>query len=414
MQTSMTHPATSTPFMRVLGVYLFALPIILLFSGMSALLFLSALLLLLIACAPRERWREIDWREVPRSTPFQITALLFFWALITSWHSITPEISFVTSVKTMALMAGGSFCLWLATREPSRLSRMTALAMPAALLIATFIVLQEIFFGYGLIYYFYSALPSEMFGYYDKFMNKNINRGLCAFAVLMWPAMLGLMTLGYKRFAYLMPLLILPGLLVMHSLSSKMGLAVGAAVFYGALFFPRMVTKAMMIALPLLMLLWPFAVYVLREPVQNSQAIYSALPESSKHRLGIWHFAIERIAEKPLMGWGMDTARSMPGGKDKLAPGMDNMPLHTHNSLFQILMELGVVGFVLAMVALLLVLRAWNRIPKSEPLRRAASAASIVSYLAIGMTAFGVWQGWWICIAWLTAALLRLLAKGSS
>ena len=39
-----------------------------------------------------------------------------------------------------------------------------------------------------------------------------------------------------------------------------------------------------------------------------------AFKDSAGHRLEIWHFAGQRIAERPLLGWGLDASRAIPGG----------------------------------------------------------------------------------------------------
>ena len=51
---------------------------------------------------------------------------------------------------------------------------------------------------------------------------------------------------------------------------------------------------------------------------------------SAGHRLLIWSFVGERIAEHPLLGWGLDASRAIPGGKDEVRPGLSRLPLHPH------------------------------------------------------------------------------------
>ena len=81
-----------------------------------------------------------------------------------------------------------------------------------------------------------------------------------------------------------------------------------------------------------------------------------AVKLSAGHRLLIWSFAGDRIAERPLAGWGLDSSRTIPGGRDPIRPGETWMPLHPHNAPLQLWLELGVPGAVLFA---LLVALAW-------------------------------------------------------
>jgi len=42
---------------------------------------------------------------------------------------------------------------------------------------------------------------------------------------------------------------------------------------------------------------------------------------SAGHRLLIWSFAGDQIAEQPLAGWGLDSSRAIPGGEDLIRAG---------------------------------------------------------------------------------------------
>ena len=40
----------------------------------------------------------------------------------------------------------------------------------------------------------------------------------------------------------------------------------------------------------------------------------------------------------------------------------------------------------------------------------AAAAATVATYLLIGNISYGMWQNWWLVIAWLNAAFLAVMA----
>lgn len=137
----------------------------------------------------------------------------------------------------------------------------------------------------------------------------------------------------------------------------------------------------------------------------------SGLPNSAAHRLLIWDFAAGRIAEKPLLGWGMESSRAIPGGAERAdaatraafnltAPFFAHaqlLPLHPHNLALQIWLELGAMGA--AITALFLAML-------GLACRTPASCGAFAAGLVIAMLSYGAWQYWWVCGLLLTAVAL--------
>jgi O-antigen ligase len=148
---------------------------------------------------------------------------------------------------------------------------------------------------------------------------------------------------------------------------------------------------------------------------------------SALHRLYIWNFAAERIAERPLAGWGLDAARRIPGGNFPLViRGCDAeqrptkklwvdsvlMPLHPHDAILQVWLELGGIGAVLAFGALLLVLaRAFGARAWQSRRARAGSAGACCGGLAVALVSFGVWQEWFLAVLIMATAISVLAAR---
>jgi O-antigen ligase len=152
-----------------------------------------------------------------------------------------------------------------------------------------------------------------------------------------------------------------------------------------------------------------------------------AIPPSAAHRILIWDFAVERIAERPLLGWGGEASRTIPGGRDIFAPATlerfgltseasrawfgrpvaQRLPLHTHNAALQLWMELGAVGALLgAAVAAAL---GWLAARVPRPILPAATGAYAAASV-VGMLSYGVWQEWWIGLQILLVVALAGLA----
>jgi O-antigen ligase len=137
-----------------------------------------------------------------------------------------------------------------------------------------------------------------------------------------------------------------------------------------------------------------------------------ALKGSAGHRLLIWSFVGERIAERPFAGWGLDTARSIPGGKDEVRPGLSRLPLHPHNAALQLWLELGVPG---AALFALFVGWLWLRLASvSWPrIYVAAAGGSLTAALAAAFAAYGVWQEWWLGALGLALFLILVMARAA-
>jgi O-antigen ligase len=201
--------------------------------------------------------------------------------------------------------------------------------------------------------------------------------------------------------------------------SPKLAVLAGLAAAGAAWVAPRAVPRLLGAALAALILLGP----VVLAPALEAAAprLAAALPHSAAHRLAIWDFALTRIAERPLLGWGMEASRAIPGGEGGpteetlarlgltapaqraflLAPGAaELMPLHPHSGALQVRLELGVPGALLAAaLALLLGLAAAHRAPHPPAAAGALAAAAVSALLS-----FGAWQAWWYAALLLVAA----------
>ncbi len=125
---------------------------------------------------------------------------------------------------------------------------------------------------------------------------------------------------------------------------------------------------------------------------------------SAFHRFFIWQFAAQRVADRPLLGWGLDASRAIPGGQERIPGFPERLPLHPHNNVMQVWLELGAVGALIAGLAVVwsaLRLRAIDVEPD-----RAIALGMAAAMLATALTGWSLWQSWWMATLWLVAALL--------
>ncbi|MBM3504351.1 MAG: O-antigen ligase family protein [Alphaproteobacteria bacterium] len=189
--------------------------------------------------------------------------------------------------------------------------------------------------------------------------------------------------------------------------------AVMAAVLVGAALWgwPRVGWGALHLGILAAVLLVPPGLLL----IDTSGLSYAAtgIPENWLHRVHMWRFAMERFAEAPIFGWGLDGARALPGGTAQI-PQLNGhapyLPLHPHNAAIQLWVELGVVGAVLAGTIVSFFLTR-IRLLHTERQARAAMAASVTAWFVIAELSFGFWQNWWLAVPWIAAAFWRAIAE---
>jgi len=134
-----------------------------------------------------------------------------------------------------------------------------------------------------------------------------------------------------------------------------------------------------------------------------------SLPSGWEHRLGIWNYVAVEIDGAGLLGAGYDASRVI-GRRDDLITeivGLDGkspeaLPLHPHNAVLQVWLELGLPGALLLALALTGIYVVLLRAPLSSG-RRAAAMAVTATLLVPFLLSFGVWQSWWLAALMLCA-----------
>jgi O-antigen ligase len=142
------------------------------------------------------------------------------------------------------------------------------------------------------------------------------------------------------------------------------------------------------------------------------------LPNSGVHRIMIWQTTAERIRERPWLGHGFDTSRVLyprssivdvrfakPTVGQSIGFNAEPIPLHPHNMILQVWLELGVVGAGMVLAALLAIIAGLARMPLERD-ERAAGYGFFVTALAIAAVAYGAWQAWWLSALGLGAVFL--------
>lgn len=191
--------------------------------------------------------------------------------------------------------------------------------------------------------------------------------------------------------------------------AAVLGLIAGALAYGVARLRPRLAPVLLGAGLVIAFALAPVFGDMARTLLPPS--LHQKLAQShSRERVEIWRSFGAAIREEPVTGAGFGmSARFDQDPVAARVPSELRLQLemgHPHNAAIQVWTELGGIGAVLAVVVLLLMLRALARLPVEEIPPRAALVAAVA---AVSLVGHGAWQGWWpaaigAAIVWLRIA----------
>jgi exopolysaccharide production protein ExoQ len=347
-----------------------------------------------------------------RALTVLLTAMALWSALSTLW-SIIPAHSLFEALRLVLLAAAGliaaAAALTLDEAGRARVGR----ASVAGFVLGVLVLAVEFFGDFPIR----RALSSVARGVIELGV---LDRGAIVLSLACWVPILHLLE---RRRAMLAAPVFLAALIAvdrLSSLSAVFGLV--AAVFAFALGWwrPRLAATLLAGGFAVLTVVLPLCAPT-RDAVLWLSETAPWLRTSAHHRLVIWRFTTDRIAEKPLLGWGMDASRAMPGGQTSVRDYMHLpeslpldgavMPLHPHDAILQWVVELGVAGGMLG--AAIVIYAAWlaGFAGTASRAARATGLAVIAAALPPLLLSFGVWQAWWNSALWLTAALVVAVAS---
>jgi exopolysaccharide production protein ExoQ len=238
------------------------------------------------------------------------------------------------------------------------------------------------------------------------------DRAAAISAVLAWPVAYALWRRIGRLTAILFLLLLGAALFELEMTAARLAFLIGGLAFLISFWKPRLVIRGLLIMLLAAILALP-PVVIATGIADRFPAIAEKLAEtntSSKHRLFIAQFVLNNIAERPIVGHGFDASRNLPGGKTPSVGGEPILPLHPHDAILQVWLELGAIGALIAAFVVALVLHAIDRL---SPRREAAAVAcaSFAAFFTMAVMSYGIWQNWWLMTAWIAATFVALTAK---
>ena len=314
--------------------------------------------------------------------PAALLGALLAWGLLSASWSIDPGRSLVIAARLLGLFAAALALAAAAGRiaRPWRLG----LCLLAGTAIAVALAFGDVASG-GALSRLVSVRP---------FAAPRLNQIAAWLAILVLPAGALLACRGRRLAGALAAAGMAMAVLLLADTTAKVAL-VASLPAAALLYLRRRAVARILAALSVIAILGAPLTLPQLARIPAVFARVDAFKNSAGHRLLIWSFTGDRIAERPFLGWGLDSARAIPGGKDEIRPGQNWLPLHTHDAALQLWLELGAPGaaaFALLAVLLWLGLAAapWPR------LYAAASGGSLAAAFAIALSGWGIWEEWWL------------------
>jgi exopolysaccharide production protein ExoQ len=388
---------------RILGV---ALPMLGLFAPLGVAPLGMVVGLTLIGPALRQRaWRGLPWALVLLLGAFAL------WMTISALWAIDARDALGGAAKFAATALVGLMAVAVSGRLGAVATRPLLVPLAVSVVAGVAIIAAEALTGLGISHALAMLKGHPVMGV------SGIKRGATILALLVWPLGLLLVGAGRPRLGVAVAVL---GILVLaggDSSSSRMALAVALVAAAAAALSARL-GRLVLTGLVLVAVVgMPLLARSLPSPAETYQN-WTWVPNSAHHRLTIWTFTGARIAEKPVLGWGMEASRSMPGGEDEIrvtrtaADGrkLDSLleqmlPLHPHNGILQVWLELGGIGAMLA-AAILIRIGHCTCADRLNRWQRAAAAGTFATAFMVSAISYSLWQSWWQSSLWLTVAIL--------
>ncbi|MBV8653018.1 MAG: O-antigen ligase family protein [Alphaproteobacteria bacterium] len=380
--------------------------------GIAPLLTLVALVL--IALAPRARLAQVK--------PFRplaiLLALLSLWGALSALWSTIPAHSLFESGRLALISASGIVAAAAALSLDDAGKAKIGHAGIAGLGLGIIVALVERWGGFPLHHLISGSATDREYEF------AALDRGAVALAIISWITIRHLMLQRRHIGAGLVFAAVSLTLLQLVSHSALLGFAFAAASFALGWWWPRLVAAAFAIGFAALTVAMPL-IHPTRGVIIWLHDALPALRFSALHRIAIWRFASDRIAEHPFLGWGMDASRELPDGKTEvryfLQLPLDTfdslrgavMPLHPHDAILQWWLELGIVGALLGLAIFAWTVWRTRRWAAAPRVVRATGLALIAAALPPLLLDFGVWQAWWQSTLWFAAAFALAVGTGA-
>lgn len=345
-------------------------------------------------------YAAVAHRRLPRFDPTLVAIAFAFCALCWAsilW-SIVPDHSLHGAVQMTSILVGA--LVFLSIRGlPDDLSEAVFRVLPYALMAAIALLCVDTALGYKLQLLITHGAGNAPTKY---------NRGLEYSVLLAWPVFANLLWQRRRFLAAGFAAVVILGAAVGLSSTAKVQVVLGAAVIVLAILLRRRAAAVFSAAISAMALLLPFFLRLV-EPYRTLVEPY--VKHSGDHRLEIWDYMSARVVERPFLGWGLWSTKSVPITPQEMSHYIyvSKLGIYPHNQWLELWVETGLLGALIGAILAVVVLR---RIRRTLPADLQPYAyAAVASAVAISSFGFEVTtDSWWAALA-ATGFLFRELGR---
>lgn len=404
LKDMITPAATVTA--RIIAAAILLYPVIAVFApkGMTVLLVFPALLSLML-----RQNRIAVFKGMPR-VALVILAALAMWSVVTVWWAPRPLDALELWFRVVAIGLCGILLIAAATKttalsasDTDRRLLVTSLVVSGWMFVALFgFELVTDGFISGLVRSLWTRLTPWTVG--PPRADLFLLQASAALVMFAWPCIAALARRHSTSIAVLYAAVVGVLLSIQNMEAALLAFASGVVVFAVVCRFKRKGVAVVLIGLALVNVALVLAALEIISSDQQDGFI-ATLSGGVRERLHIIDYVYARISENPLIGWGFDGSRAIGQG---LLGGFGSnkaIPLHPHNIWAQTWLELGFIGLFLVVS---LVVSVALHVFADGKARGSIAVAAMISYLLIGNISYGMWQNWWLAIAWLNIAFFTV------
>jgi O-antigen ligase len=326
-------------------------------------------------------WPGLDWPLATLAGAF----LALCWASA-SW-SIEPRTSLHAALAETGILAA-MLLACVPRHDPEELADTLFPVLLGACMIGAALACADLALG--------SPLETLVSGKPGIASITKYNRGMDYLTLIVWPALCHAwwrrQFLGFLVAIAAVGIVLAAGV----SLAGQAAAAVGLLVLILAGALPRLVPIVLAAGTGIFVAAQPFALRLL---ATERGPLAPHLKGSGLQRLQIWDYMTARVMERPLLGWGLQSAKSVPIRASELASYIDfeNKGIYPHNQWLQLWVELGALGAAAGLGFAWLVLVRIRRMPM--PARPFACAAFAAAMTIASVNYEFTTDSWWAALA---------------
>jgi exopolysaccharide production protein ExoQ len=379
-------------------------------KGLAPLLAITALLILVL------EFRAVGQALRENPSLWVIIGVLPVLGLVSALWSLNRPDSLHMSFVLLLTISGGIVLILaarlLSAREVERFKRWFLVSSA----IWTVLLFVELLSG-GAVIIFIRDLINYPFPEMSH-PRQSFNSVMSVFSLLAWPVLLLAKKPNSNIFLVAALIGIGAALVLSDAKAPAAGVVAGGLAFTVCWFFRRYGARVLVLGIAVLILLAPLVPAQIPDPRTTESELVTLYSTPDIHRILIWNKAADHIRKKPVFGTGLDTVRSLYDKKTQIFYRVihrptgkmwtflsEPIPLHPHNAVLQVWVELGLLGAL----ALLVILGLSTRLIRRLHLGRTSTAVSagyLVNLIVISNLSYGAWQSWWLSGQFLTAMVL--------